>query len=76
MQYIVMIHKHKYPSEITKLNQIKRVKKYHDSFLPWFSSGSTTNLTTGSSSTVSVGSIGSLSGVSVTIMHEWIHMLA
>jgi hypothetical protein len=33
-------------------------------------------LTTGSSSTVSVGSIGSLSGVSVTIMHEWIHMLA
>ena len=41
------------------------------SYLPWLTSGSTTNGILGSGSTDSVGSTGSISDGSVTIMHEY-----
>ena len=40
------------------------------SYLPWLTSGSTTNGTPGSDSTDSAGSTGSTSDSSVTIMYE------
>jgi len=70
MQYIYVIHKHKYPSGITKLKQIKWVKKSCLAACLDFSFVSTTNSTPGSASTRS------LSGVSATIMHEWVYVLA
>jgi len=44
------------------------------SYLPWLTSGSTTNGTLGSGSTDSVGSTGSTSDSSVTRMHEEMRM--
>ena len=44
------------------------------SYLPWLTSGSTTNMTPGSGSTDSVGSTGSTSDGSVTKIHEAMRM--
>ena len=70
-----IIQKHKYPSDITKLNQIEWVQGIVLNCLPWFSSGSTTNSTLSSGSTFSVGWMGSLSFVLVPLMHEWVYAL-
>ena len=44
------------------------------SYLPWLTSGSTTNGTPGSGSTDLVGSMGSTTDGSVTVMHEVMRM--
>ena len=59
-----------YPGVIAKLNQIRQGARNMLSCLLWLTSGSTTNGIQGSGSTDSVGSTGSTSDGSVTIMHE------
>ena len=56
MQLIIIIHINKYPSETTKLYQIKQAQESMLSCLLWFSTTKST--------------MGSLSGVSVTKMHN------